>query len=122
MSKLRGSLYKAARILGDIESVSRGRVGKRIARRAAGKMTGRALGKTCFIATVVYDDINAPEVQVLRNYRGNVLMENNLGRKLVDFYYSGIGEKVATCIRQRPFLIPLIKKGLDYIVNTELEK
>lgn len=43
--KTRGFLYLLARILGDVNAVSKGKVGKRIARRAAGKLTGRGLGK-----------------------------------------------------------------------------
>lgn len=41
----RGWLYWLAKILGDINAVKRGKVGKRIARRAAGKATGRGLRK-----------------------------------------------------------------------------
>ena len=43
--KLRGFLYLFAKILGDISAVKKGKVGKRIARRVAGKITGRGLGK-----------------------------------------------------------------------------
>ena len=43
--KFRGFLYFLARILGDINAVKKGKVGKRIGRRAAGKITGRGLGK-----------------------------------------------------------------------------
>ena len=42
---LRSSLYKVARIMGDVNAVQKGKVGKRIARRGAGKVTGRGLGK-----------------------------------------------------------------------------
>jgi hypothetical protein len=42
---LRSSLYKAARLMGDVNAVKKGKVGKRVARRAAGKATGRSLGK-----------------------------------------------------------------------------
>jgi hypothetical protein len=38
-------LYKIARIMGDVNAVKKGKVGKRIARRAAGKATGRTLRK-----------------------------------------------------------------------------
>ena len=41
----RGFLYALARLLGDINAVKRGTVGKRIGRRVAGKLTGRGLGK-----------------------------------------------------------------------------
>ena len=43
MTKFRAFLYWLAKILGDVNAVRRGRVGKRITRRVAGKMTGRAL-------------------------------------------------------------------------------
>ena len=42
---LRSSLYKIARLMGDVNAVQKGKVGKRVARRAAGKVTGRSLGK-----------------------------------------------------------------------------
>jgi len=42
---LRNALYKVARIMGDVNAVKRGKVGKRVARRAAGKATGRTLRK-----------------------------------------------------------------------------
>ncbi|WP_176720404.1 hypothetical protein [Desulfuribacillus stibiiarsenatis] len=45
INKVRKALYGIAKILGDINTVKRGTVGKRIARRAAGKVTGRTLRK-----------------------------------------------------------------------------
>lgn len=72
----------------------------------------------CFIATAVYGDINAPEVEVLREFRDNVLRESGLGRMAIDFYYSGAGERVANFITDHvPGAIPVIKKGLDYLVE-----
>lgn len=41
----RGWLYKLGRLSGDVNAVKKGRVGRRIARRAAGKFTGRGLGR-----------------------------------------------------------------------------
>ena len=43
ISKIRGSLYKSSRILGDVEAVEEGRVGKRVERRLLGRITGRLL-------------------------------------------------------------------------------
>ena len=40
---IRSLLYKTARIMGDVNAVKKGTVGKRVARRAAGKVTGRGL-------------------------------------------------------------------------------
>jgi len=42
---LRSSLYKVARIMGDVSAVQKGKVGKRIVRRTSGKATGRTLRK-----------------------------------------------------------------------------
>jgi hypothetical protein len=42
---LRSSLYKVAKIMGDVNAIQKGKVGKRVARRAAGKATGRTLRK-----------------------------------------------------------------------------
>lgn len=44
-SKSRSFLYTLAKYLGDLNAISRGKIGKRIARRMAGKATGRGLGK-----------------------------------------------------------------------------
>jgi hypothetical protein len=45
INKTRGLLYWLARLLGDVNAVKRGPVGRRIGRRAAGKLTGRGLGR-----------------------------------------------------------------------------
>ncbi len=42
---LRRALYALARLLGDVNAVERGTVGKRLLRRGAGKITGRGLGR-----------------------------------------------------------------------------
>ncbi len=41
----RGFLYFLAKALGDVNAVKKGKVGRRILRRGAGKLTGRGLGK-----------------------------------------------------------------------------
>lgn len=45
INKTRGLLYQLGKLLGDVNAVKKGTVHKRIARRAAGKVTGRGLGK-----------------------------------------------------------------------------
>jgi hypothetical protein len=45
ISKTRGFLYFLAKILGDVNAVKKGTIGKRVVRRAAGKATGKALKK-----------------------------------------------------------------------------
>jgi hypothetical protein len=43
ISKLRHHLYKAARILGDVNAVKRGRIVKRTENRAIGRLAGKVL-------------------------------------------------------------------------------
>lgn len=43
--KLRGALYWIAKLMGDWNAIRKGRVLRRIGRRAAGKVTGRGLGR-----------------------------------------------------------------------------
>lgn len=45
INKTRGFLYWLARLLGDVNAVQKGKVGKRVVRRVAGKATGRTLRK-----------------------------------------------------------------------------
>lgn len=45
INKIRGVLYFLAKILGDINAVQKGKIGQRIVRRGAGKITGRLLSK-----------------------------------------------------------------------------
>lgn len=45
INKIRSLLYGTAKILGDVNAVKKGKVGKRIGRRITGKATGRLLGK-----------------------------------------------------------------------------
>lgn len=40
---VRGALYKLAKALGDVSAVQKGRIGRRVGRRAVGKITGRML-------------------------------------------------------------------------------
>jgi hypothetical protein len=45
LNGFRSFLYRVGRLLGDINAVKRGRVGRRIGLRIAGKLTGRGLGR-----------------------------------------------------------------------------
>ncbi|WEY91176.1 hypothetical protein P5624_12825 [Bacillus subtilis] len=45
LNKARGFLYTLARILGDVQAAKKGTLGKRIARRAAGKATNKLMRK-----------------------------------------------------------------------------
>ncbi|MFA8438809.1 hypothetical protein [Pueribacillus sp. YX66] len=43
IQKTRGFLYTLSKILGDVNAIKKGTVGKRVARRVTGKTTGKAL-------------------------------------------------------------------------------
>lgn len=45
MNSTRAILYAVARLLGDINAIAKGRIGRRILRRLAGQATGRLLGR-----------------------------------------------------------------------------
>ena len=42
---LRSALYTLARLMSDANVIKKGKVGRQVARRGAGKVTGRGLGK-----------------------------------------------------------------------------
>ncbi|WP_342412162.1 hypothetical protein NYE22_21745 [Bacillus sp. FSL K6-1560] len=43
INKIRSALYKSAKILGDVNAAKNGTLGKRLARRAAGKTTNKLM-------------------------------------------------------------------------------
>ncbi|MCC5841876.1 MAG: hypothetical protein JJT96_17305 [Opitutales bacterium] len=45
MSGFRSFLYALARLLGDVNAVKRGRVGRRIGRRVVGRAAGKGMGR-----------------------------------------------------------------------------
>jgi hypothetical protein len=71
----------------------------------------------CFIATEVYGDINAPQVQVLRGFRDNTLSRYHLGRKFTEWYYGGAGQEIAHTIGKSPRIKSAIRAGLDCFVS-----
>ncbi len=73
---------------------------------------------TCFVATIVYGNADAPEVNALRRFRDEELKDHATGRLFIDVYYSGAGRRAADFLRD--YLspaIPLLRKGLDLIAK-----
>jgi hypothetical protein len=72
----------------------------------------------CFVATKVYGNPQASQVQALRQIRDKTLMPNPVGRKFVDWYYSGNGKRAAKFIGEKmPCLVSPIRAGLDFVVR-----
>ena len=44
-------------------------------------------GGGCFIATATYGSASHPDVQILREFRDDVLLKTGWGRALIEFYY-----------------------------------
>ncbi len=74
--------------------------------------------RNCFVATVAYNDVNAPQIDVLREFRDNVFMKYEAGKAFVATYYSGVGKAAANFIsRHARSLIPSIRMSLDFVVK-----
>lgn len=44
-------------------------------------------GKNCFVATAAFGSEMAPQVEMLRQFRGKYLLQNSFGKSFVEFYY-----------------------------------
>lgn len=79
------------------------------------------LGINCYVATMAYGDIHAPEVQLLRKYRDEKLRHHWLGIWFMRFYYR-TSPLFVFLAKDMGWLNRLIRKGLDRYVNYLKEK
>jgi len=74
-------------------------------------------GCGCFIATAAYGTDTAQELDILREFRDAVLLPNNLGARLVSFYYK-TSPPIANFISQNEVLRTVVRVGfVDPIVR-----
>jgi hypothetical protein len=71
--------------------------------------------KRCFIATAAYGSYLAPEVKILRQFRDDYLLTNNLGRQFVHFYYDN-SPTAASVIQQHELLRAVTRWSLTPVV------
>jgi hypothetical protein len=64
----------------------------------------------CFIATAAYGTDTAKEIDILREFRDEVLLPNSLGSKLVSFYYK-TSPPIANLISQHEVLRTAVRVG-----------
>jgi len=65
----------------------------------------------CFIATAAYGTSTAEQLDVLREFRDDVLLESTLGSQLVDIYYR-LSPPVADLISENSFVRTLVREVL----------
>ena len=74
-------------------------------------------GGFCFIATAAYGTETASQLDILRDFRDQVLLENALGSRFVETYYR-FSPPVADFIANNDFLRAIVREVLvDPVVN-----
>ncbi|MFC1952598.1 FG-GAP-like repeat-containing protein [Chloroflexota bacterium] len=69
------------------------------------------LASGCFIATAAYGTDTAEEIQILRDYRDGVLLNNKLGAEFVRLYYQ-YSPPIADFISQCEVLRTIVREGI----------
>jgi hypothetical protein len=72
---------------------------------------GRNLWDRCFIATAAYGTETASQLDILRDFRDQVLLENALGLRFVEAYYKA-SPPVAAFIAKNDFLRAVVREAL----------
>ena len=74
-------------------------------------------GGFCFIATAAYGTETASQLDILRDFRDQILLENALGSRFVEAYYR-VSPPVADFIAKNDFLRAVVREALvDPVVN-----
>lgn len=75
------------------------------------------MGGFCFIATTAYGTETASQLDILRDFRDQILLENALGSRFVEAYYR-VSPPVADFIAKNDFLRAVVREALvDPVVN-----
>jgi hypothetical protein len=71
----------------------------------------------CFIATAAYGTETAPQLDILRNFRDQVLLENAVGSRFVEAYYR-LSPPVASFIARNDFVRAIVREAfVDPLVD-----
>ncbi len=71
--------------------------------------------KPCFIATAAYGTDAAREIEILREFRDEILLRNSLGYRFVSFYYR-TSPPLADFIAKHDVLRAIVREGLVHPV------
>jgi len=66
--------------------------------------------RPCFIATAAYGTDTAQEIDVLREFRNEILLPNSLGARFVSLYYRA-SPPIADFISRHDVLRALVRRG-----------
>jgi hypothetical protein len=75
----------------------------------SGRAQKPASDSSCFIATAAYGSESAVQIDVLRDFRDEVLLQSAAGRDFVNFYYAA-SPPVANYISEREWLRTLVRE------------
>ena len=67
-----------------------------------------ARSSSCFVATAVYGSPLAPQVDVFRSFRDQVLSHSRFGRRFIAWYYQN-GPQIANAISHRPMVRAVVR-------------
>lgn len=70
----------------------------------------------CFIATAIYTEPDAPQLEVLRGFRDNFLLRSGAGTHLMELYYI-YGPRLGEQIGRNPVSASAVRKGMDAFVS-----
>jgi hypothetical protein len=77
--------------------------------------------KSCFIATAAYGTDTAREIDVLREFRDEILLHNSLGARFVSFYYR-TSPPLADFIYKHDVLRAVVRQGFVHPIVGVLNK
>lgn len=72
--------------------------------------------KNCYIATMVYQDVEHPKVEFLRLFRDQKLKKYYLGKKFITTYYK-YSENVVIHLKDKKKINSIIKSTLDVLIT-----
>lgn len=88
---------------------------------AMGRRQGVQVKSGCFVATAVFEDAEAPAVNVLREWRDESLVRHPAGRIFIHVY-EVVGPKLAVFVNGLPLLRPLLRPLLAGVARCVIKR
>ena len=84
---------------------------REVPKERADSLLKALFGLDCFIATAAYGTNTAAEIDVLRDFRDDVLLRSSAGRDYVGFYYAA-SPPLADFVRNHEWLRTIVREGI----------